>query len=105
MQSLRLLDQVKDVSFAQATEHQSDHADVHEAFRGFAERFVVFCHPPVSADPSERALDDPPLGKNDKAFHIVGALDDLQLKAELFPEFVDEFALIGPVRDHRFKLR
>jgi hypothetical protein len=73
----RSLDSVS-MSCGEATQHDPDHgeADKGASFAGMP--LVVACQATVTADPCQRALNDPALWQHDEAAQV-GRFDDLQL--------------------------
>jgi hypothetical protein len=59
----------------QAAQHDADHRKTHEGRDGLRVALEVACETAVSADPCERAFDDPTLGQDDELVQFV-ALDD-----------------------------
>lgn len=49
---------------------------MNEGQSGFGVSFKVFCKSAIDAEPCEGSLDDPAFWQDDKAFGVVGALDD-----------------------------
>ena len=76
-----------------------DHGQVDHRFAAFRQCLVVLAQPTVAAEPSKGSLDDPALGQNLKACHIVAAFDDLQDPVAQFLRPIDQFPgvpAVGP---------
>ena len=82
---------------SEPVEHQIDHGHVDEVLAGLGEEFVVLAQTPISAQPSERALDDPTFGQNREALAGVGALDDLKLAVGKLLDPLLQLAAVGAV--------
>lgn len=63
---------------SQSAEHQPDHGQTDERNRSLQVLFVVANEASAAGEPRQRSLDDPSLGKDDKALGLIGPLDDLQ---------------------------
>jgi hypothetical protein len=59
----------------QAPQHDSDHGEAHEGGGSARVSFEVACQAAIAADPCQRPLDDPSLGKYDEFMRLI-ALDD-----------------------------
>lgn len=59
----------------QAPQHDADHGEAHEGGGGARVSLEVACQAAIVADPCQRPLDDPSLGKDDEFVQLI-ALDD-----------------------------
>jgi hypothetical protein len=73
------------------------HGQVDDRFAAFRERLVVFAQTAITTEPGKGSLDDPTLGQNLKAGHIVAAFDDLQDPVAHFPGPRDQFPGVAPI--------
>jgi len=85
--------------------HQVDHHKVDHGFATGGERFVVFAHSPVSPDPPEGALDDPPSGKHREADDVIASLYNLQHPTAYGLRPFDEFTRIPSVCPNELQSR
>ena len=74
-----------------------DHGQVDHGFAAFRERFVVLAQTAITTEPSKGSLDDPTLGQNLKAGHIVAAFDDLQNPGAQFLGPLDQVPGVSPI--------
>ena len=81
-----------------------DHGQVDDRFAAFGERLVVFAQPTITPEPGKGSLDDPTLGQNLEAGHIVAAFDDLQYPVAHFLGPLDQFAGVAPVGPDQLEL-
>jgi hypothetical protein len=82
-----------------------DHGQVDHGFAAFRQRLVVLAQPTIAPEPSKGSLDDPTLGQNPKARHIIAAFDDLQDPVSQFPCPVDQFPGVSPVGPDQLEAR
>jgi len=74
-----------------------DHDQVDHRFAAFRQRLVVLAQTAIAAEPSEGSLDNPTLGQNLEAGHVVAAFDDLQDPVAQFSCPVDQFPGVSPI--------
>ncbi len=74
-----------------------DHGQVNDCFAAVRERLVVLAQTTIPTEPRKRAFDDPTLGQNLEAGHIVAAFDDLQDPVAQFLCPLDQFPGVAPV--------
>jgi len=67
----------------QPFDHQAYHRDVNHRFAAAGELLVVFAEPTVAAEPTKGPLNDPAARQDNKPFHIVTSLDNLQTDLSL----------------------
>ena len=86
----------------QSAQHKSCHRQVNHVLARVGQSLVIFAQPSKAIEPSEGALDNPPLGQQDEAFLLGWALDDVQANPAVgsqFPDPLDQsagVAAIGP---------
>ena len=62
------------------------------------QQFIIFGQPPEASQPGKRALHHPPTGNDFEAFLVIGALDDLDLDAQMVGDPVEKGTIIPTVR-------
>lgn len=75
------------------------HSQVNHGFAAFREGLVILAQAAIAAEPGEGSFDNPALGQDHEAGHIVAAFDDLQDPVAQLPRPLDQLsgvAAVGP---------
>ena len=90
---------------SQTAEHEVSQAQVDVRAAAGKGGFVLTAEQSVTPRPSERAFHDPAVRENLEPLHVLTALHDLQIPAELLPRRFHQFASITPVGPDLFESR
>jgi len=83
----------------ESVKHEVDHGELDHRYAALRIGLVVFAQPPISAEPGERAFDDPAFGQHHEPLHVVATFDDFDVSAKTLGDPRERFAAeptVGP---------